>query len=316
MIDRRFLDVRITVNGFAESVISNATYGDQYIVSKAWGDSYPNAVVNSIAKLGPKGWKFTMPSVYVNPLEVVNLATNEILKFDGSSNTWKAIGTLGGMIVPFVVDKAYSDTAPANTLDKVGEVYIVYGLNGDTNVYQIIGEGDKGRKSLGAVGFGQKVVVIENGYIYTVKSKTVDEAEVNYFNNDGYVPVNSLILSQRTQNVYLSAPSSNYKLASLTPQMNTAGENQGTLTIIPHTFTAEEVANKKVVFNDIVEEKNYNRVICFIGGNVCVANIDFGVGRLNTNDYRPIVYGSNSDYSWYHNFPAAGEVGIFMYFKK
>ena len=107
MIDRRFLDVRITVNGFAESLVSGTNIGDQYIVSKAWGDSCPNAVVNSIAKYGSNGWKFTMPNAYVNPLEVVNLATNEILKFDDSSHTWKAIGTLGGMIVPFVVDKAF-----------------------------------------------------------------------------------------------------------------------------------------------------------------------------------------------------------------
>ena len=323
MIDRRFLNVRITVKGLAETAPSNPnSVGDQWIVSKAWGDSYPNAQVNSIAAYENGGWKFTMPSSYSASLEVINLATNEILKWDYSNNTWKAVGSLGGLIYPFVVDNAYaSNKVPENTLDKVGEVYIVSELDGDTNVYQITGAGESGRKSLGKVGLGQKVAVIKHGNVYTVKSKTVTNADsgeqstVNYFYSDGYVPVNTLIFAQKTQNVYLSAPLTNYDLISLTTSINAAGENQGTLTIVPHTFTAEEVQDKRVNFTDVVESKNLNKVMCFIGGNVCVHGVDF-TAYVNTNDGNLYINASNSNLSWYSNFPSAGEVGIFMYFKK
>ena len=319
MIDRRFLDIRITINGFAAAAPSGPKRGDQWIVSKAWGDQYPNAVVDSIAKYSDK-WSFTKPNDRTSALEVINLETQEILKYcyddDKKANAWVAVASLGGVIYPFVVDKVYSKTAPENTLDKVGEVYIITDLDGDTNVYQITGTGEKGRKSLGVVSLNQKVAVIENGLIYTVNSKTVDEAEVNYFTSNGYVPINSLVHSLNTQTVYLSPASTGRDLISLTPQISTAGENQGTLTVVAHTFTAEEVANKKVVFNDKVDTANLNRVMCFIGGNVCVHGVDFIAEQYSTNsDKRLVVNGNDSYKAWYANFPSVDEVGIFMYFK-
>ena len=323
MIDRRFLDVRITVSGFAAGVPASPALGDQWIVSAEWGDKYPNAKVNSIAKYSNKGWQFINPfNINATTLEVINLTTNEILKFDYSDNQWKAVGSLGGLIYPFVVDRAYSKNPPANTASNIGEVYIVYDLDGDTNVYQITGVGEGGRKALGGLSLGQKVAVKYQGYVYRVASKTVKDADsgedkiVNYFIHNGYVPNNSLIFAQRTQNVYLSGESTFKDLISLTPQRNSAGENVGELTIVPHVFTAEEVAAKTIIFSDVIEEKNLNRVLCFYGGNVCVNGVDFNATPNTRAGYRLEIYGTDSHHSWYHNFPNAGETGIFMYFKK
>ena len=327
MIDRRFLDVSITVNGFAESVPKNPADGDQWIVSKAWGNSYPRAVVDSIATYKyNKGWQFTMPNSISSALEVINIATQEILKYvltNTSSNIseWKTVASLGGLVYSYIVDKVYDNTAPENTIDKVGEVYIVANLDGDSNVYKITGEGTRTLKTLSV---GEKVAVIEKGYVYKVASKTVEDAEVKYFSwpNNGYAPINSLVHSLATQTVYLSPASTGNDLISLTPQVNTAGENKGTLTMVAHTFTAEEVQNKTVTLSDKIDSTNLNSVMCFIAGTACRAGVDFNAKLVNNStssssrDERLQINGLYTGHSWNSNFPSENEVGIFMFLKK
>ena len=315
MLDRRFLDAKLTIKGFAESMPGSPTNGEQWIVSKEWGTDYPYAVVNAIAKYDAWSgkWKFITPSARTS-LEVINLSTNEILRFDGS---WTAVGSLGGYIYPFVVDVAYKTTPPENTIDNIGQVYIVFDLNGDTNIYKITGVGDKGRTSLGRLTPGQKVATL-SGSVYTVAQRTVDESIVNYFaTTTTSVPVNSLIFSQKTQNVYLSGTSTYSPLMSLTPSRNTAGESTGIFTITPHTFTAEEIQRKYCIFPETISMSNFSRVVCFLGGGACVHAVDFHAGRVDsTRDYRLKVSWDSQGSGWYDNPPREGEVGIFMYFKE
>ena len=320
MIDRRFIDTRLTVYGFAAGVPYAPRYGDQWIVSQAWGDSYPYAVVNAIAKYDVRGWHFTNPSQN-SSLEVINLDTNEILRFE--DGIWKPISSLGGYIYPFVVDAAYKTNPPENTIDNIGQVYIVFDLNDDCNVYKITGVGEKGRTSLGALALGQRVA-LRSGYEYKVASRVVtnedtgESRNANYFTQGNAVPIHSLILSQRTQNVYLSGVSAGQKLISLTPQIDTAGQYTGTFTIVTHTFTADEIKNRTIIFPDTIADINAARVICFLSGSACVHGIDFYASRNDSyhGDYRLKVYWNSSSYAWYENSPREGEVGIFMYFKE
>lgn len=92
MIDRRFLDVSLVVQGVANEPEANPTTGTQYIVDEMPTGDFENAEPSQIARYDGEKWNFITPKEA--GLEVINVETGELLRFDGV--LWEPITTLGG----------------------------------------------------------------------------------------------------------------------------------------------------------------------------------------------------------------------------
>lgn len=90
MLDRRFLNISLTVQSIANQPDDNPSAGIQYIVGSTPAGAFASASPNSIARYDGSAWKFTAPKS--GELEVLNAATGEILKFNGS--TWTAVSVI------------------------------------------------------------------------------------------------------------------------------------------------------------------------------------------------------------------------------
>lgn len=82
MLDRRHFDVRLTVKNIVDSLPEYPSTGEQYLLSSS---SAVNA--NCIAYFNGVEWIFTSPRQ--SSLEIFNLATGDILKFNGTN--WQNI---------------------------------------------------------------------------------------------------------------------------------------------------------------------------------------------------------------------------------
>ena len=91
MIDRRFLDISLIVEGIADEP-EKFEVGTQYIVGEMPIGDFENAEPTQIARYDGEKWNFITPKEA--SLEVINAETGEILKFDGM--LWEAVATLSG----------------------------------------------------------------------------------------------------------------------------------------------------------------------------------------------------------------------------
>jgi len=92
MIDRRFLDVGLVVQGIADKPNPDIepTLGMQYIVGEMPEGDFENAEPAQIARFDGEKWEFSTPNE--KSLEVINAETGEILKFDGV--IWDIVATI------------------------------------------------------------------------------------------------------------------------------------------------------------------------------------------------------------------------------
>lgn len=100
MLDRRFLDFKFTIKGYAATEPESPEYGDQYIVSSPWSgesDAKENCIATYIQRGEYEGWEFTIPNGVTTP-ELINLATGDVLRYKGEypDGSWETIGNLGG----------------------------------------------------------------------------------------------------------------------------------------------------------------------------------------------------------------------------
>ena len=91
MIDRRFLDISLVVEGVADEP-EKSDVGTQYIVGENPSGDFENAEPTQIARYNGEKWIFIPPKEA--SLEVINSETGEILKFDGM--LWESVATLSG----------------------------------------------------------------------------------------------------------------------------------------------------------------------------------------------------------------------------
>jgi len=85
MIDRRFLDVSLIVQGVANEPAENPTIGTQYIVDEMPTGDFENAEPGQIARYDGENWSFITPKD--GDLEVINAESGELMRFDGTE--WK-----------------------------------------------------------------------------------------------------------------------------------------------------------------------------------------------------------------------------------
>ena len=91
-IDRRFLDVSLCVEGISNEPSGTPAKGTQYIVGSSPTGAFAGASPHSVARYTGSTWKFAKPAI--GQMELLNLASLEILKWDGSK--WNVIASLGG----------------------------------------------------------------------------------------------------------------------------------------------------------------------------------------------------------------------------
>ena len=98
MLDRRFIDANLIINGFVNSPPDNPAYGAQYIVGTDPDGDFKNASPNYIARYNGSEWLFYAPRA--DGLELINAATGEILKYDNTSESWKVAASFSSSLVP------------------------------------------------------------------------------------------------------------------------------------------------------------------------------------------------------------------------
>ena len=82
MLDRRFFDVNIVVQGIANEPAANPTAGTQYIVGQNPTGAFAGVTADTLARYDGSAWTFLPPQE--GSLEVINIETGEILGYDGS----------------------------------------------------------------------------------------------------------------------------------------------------------------------------------------------------------------------------------------
>lgn len=85
MIDRRFLNIRITIDGVISELPENPITGSQYLINSTPVGIGLNA--NYIAFFDGENWKYIPPRPV--SMEIFNTATGEILRYNGTQ--WIAI---------------------------------------------------------------------------------------------------------------------------------------------------------------------------------------------------------------------------------
>ena len=111
MLDRRFLDINLVVQGIANSPAANPAKGTQYIVGSSPTGAFSGATANQLARYNGSKWIFTTPKA--GQLEVLNAETKEVLSFDGTE--WKVKTTLSSSGGDEVICESHTLTAEEAT---------------------------------------------------------------------------------------------------------------------------------------------------------------------------------------------------------
>lgn len=89
-LDRRFLNLSLSVLSVANQPDANPAVGSQYIVGSNPSGAFASASANQIARYNGSNWQFFTPKI--RELEVLNLNSGEFLQFNGSA--WVTVASL------------------------------------------------------------------------------------------------------------------------------------------------------------------------------------------------------------------------------
>ena len=92
MLDRRFFDVNLIVQGIANEPADNPTKGTQYIIGENPAGDFENAEAGQLARYNGSKWIFSTPKE--GDLEVINIETGKMMRFDGV--VWEDITDISG----------------------------------------------------------------------------------------------------------------------------------------------------------------------------------------------------------------------------
>lgn len=136
-LDRRFLDVNLTIEAITSTPPEDPNEGDQYIIGDEAGTgAFADATSGAIARYENGVWTFTSPDT--DSFEVLNRSTGEILKcaLDTSSipnrKVWKVVGTLGGKTESlYIVEYISQDSSQQTFSDSpsIGAIALDANLN-------------------------------------------------------------------------------------------------------------------------------------------------------------------------------------------
>ena len=113
MLDRRFLDVNLVVQGIADLPSGTPATGTQYIVGSEPTGAFSSAEEGQIARYNGETWQFLTPKE--GGLEVINAETGELLTYDGTEWAVTArIGSDDSIIAPVLGIVATGTSLPAS----------------------------------------------------------------------------------------------------------------------------------------------------------------------------------------------------------
>ena len=244
-LDRRFFEVSLTVLGVANEPEENPSNGDQYIVGSSATGAFEGATENYIARYNGTSWVFRAPGSF----EVLNSATNKILKFNGSG--CEVVADFNSFIVPVLDIVPTGDELPATCSE--GEVFL---NTSDNKLYTATGEDTwNGGVSLSD---GARYASSEDFKIY--QSDGTDVAGLAVV--DG-----GIFLNKGDGNIYIYDA--------------TAGafrRNGADVTVTErHTLNAAEVSAKSFSLSHPVATGREAQVMLSIGGVAQLAGTDFSV---------------------------------------
>ena len=133
MLDRRFLSISLVVQAIADSPAGNPVAGTQYIVGSNPTGVFTGAATNSIARYDGSQWAFIPPEA--GNLEAINIDTQEILSYDGT--TWVAVASFRSNEAEYI-DPVNAIVATGNTLPVSANKGDLFLNTSDAKIYTAI----------------------------------------------------------------------------------------------------------------------------------------------------------------------------------
>ena len=250
MLDRRFLNISLTVQGVANEPAANPSEGTQYIVGSNPTGAFVGASANSIARFDGSAWKFSAPTT--GNLEVFNAYNGEILSFNGSA--WVTVVALHRPVAPVIAIVPTGNTLPASAT--TGEAFL---KTDDAKLYTATASNSWDTGTL--TSNGSRYASSTDHKIYSSNGTALSVS--NILNGD-------LFLNKEDGGAYV--------FDAATPAFirinNSSASSSDTVTEI-HTLTAAEVTAKGFSLANSVASGKEANVLLFVSGIAQAAGIDF-----------------------------------------
>lgn len=282
-IDRRFLEINLAVQGIVNEPPTSPApaNGTQYIVGASGTGAFADADPNMLARYNAASgtWKFTAPTT--GQLEVLNLATSEVLNWDGSA--WTTIATLGGggegSGVTVVKDFAYTRSSlPDVKWYKEGDFLINTSTGKFYQLRDYQGTGTLSWEEYTYFSNGTKFASINDGKIYVKNEDGEFEADSELQGGD---LVFSLSAFGEARRLCIYDSSTHYLLSLATAKdFGETTDDEGTLYIGSHTLTADDIQTKAFILPTAImrDSNNKRHMLLSVEGVQMVQGVDFGIG--------------------------------------
>ena len=247
LLDRRFLNISLTVLGIANSPAENPAAGDQYIVGPAGTGAFEGAAENSIARYNGSTWTFSAPRA--GTIEALDVVAGTIIRFDGTS--WVTVADFNSFIAPVLGIVPTGDELPATCAE--GAIFL---NTSDNKLYTATAE-DTWNDGV-ALTSGARYASSSDFKIYQSDGTELHGSEVH----DG-----GMFLNKADGCIYV------YDAATPAFRRNSAVE----FTADFHTLTAEEATAKSFTLTHNVAAGHETNMLCFVSGVAQVAGTDFAV---------------------------------------
>lgn len=244
-VDRRFLDVGMTILGIVNTPGANPSAGDQYIVGASGTGAFAGIAENSVARYDGTNWKFSVPRA--GSMEALDASAGTIIRYNGSE--WEVVADFNSFIAPVLDLVKTGEELPETCAE--GEVF----LNTDDNKLY----------TATAANTWDAGVSLSNGdrYASNVDFKVYESDGTNLIASE--VHDGGLFLNKADGCIYV-----------FDDDAGAFKRNGADVTVTEmHTLTAGEVTAKEFDLAGEVATGREGQVILFVGGVSQVAGIDF-----------------------------------------
>ena len=253
-INRRFLNISLTVAGIANEPAANPTAGTQYIVGATPAGAFAGAQANSIATFDGNNWCFSRPLPNRLNLEVLNAETGDFLKFNGTA--WVVVASF---------NSGDNFIKPVDNILPTGSTLPVSANAGD----KFFNSTD------GKIYTATASDTWDSGTASTNGSRYASSNEFKIFVNDNgtfsaaNIPDGGFFLNKADNSLFIydaSVPALS-KPAGSTATTEYVTEN--------HSLSAEDVTAKAFSLSNTIKAGKENSVLLFVAGIAQIAGVDF-----------------------------------------
>ncbi len=262
VLDRRFLNISLCVQGIVNTPPANTSDGSQFIVGSNPTGAFSGATANSIARYNGSAWSFSTPKA--GELEVINSDNGNILGFNGTA--WVTISTPYKPIPPVLAILPTGSTLPASAA--AGEAFL---NTSDAKLYTATAANtwDVGAST-------------SNGDRYASSS------DHNIYYNDGNNLISisifdgDLFLNKEENYVYIYDATN----SAFVKVMGSPSQSSNYITE-SHTLTATEVTNQVFSLAHSIKSGEECNTLLFVSGIAQTAGIDFTASgnSISWNNY-------------------------------